>query len=553
MKEFIKGIIVIVGGIIVGIIELGIFIIIIHFFPNLDWILFILAILGIVFWFISVVGDFIKTKNIISLIRDVIFSFIIWFGIIVIVLIGCIGKMNIDTVVKKFNSVLVEESKHFAVYVSKKYIDDFSSDDKKKLQEAIEDIEKKYGSFISIYGKDSDNNKKISVIIYNGEIDKSLSRENVKAYVRIQIKRTIFFDINEFYVIRDTLLHELQHVCMANRINLFLWFFYSFTEERFGYVPAIYHSWFNECFSQSIYCFNHFFGGRVLYDKYKDKYEPQYRKFGNSKTSTPLMFYNWGDIENYNYSDNYSSAESFMKYLYIKSDYDINIFKDILSYANKYNGIDSILKVTEERFGIYDWGNLLTDWGYNSLEYYKSYTNTIREKDLKSYLSVSYKGDILSDKGDILKRGKKETVKLYSGMVMTVRDVFTFHENLVVKDCGEYKIIANKSKEYKNYIETDIIKDYQIIHIDKSDVKISIRGKVFRLKELPKGNGLKNIEGNKILVWRENIIGILKVTNGNLKVIEKIPAYEVYGQIKKDMVYKIIEENYNYDTYYYYE
>ena len=549
MREFIEDKI---GYIVGGIIGLGINIIT-HFFPNLSWILLIFAILGIVIYFISAVVNFIETRNIISSIGIAIFPFIACFGIIVIGLIGYIGKINIDITVKKFHSVLVEESKHFAVYVSKEYIENFSSDDKEKLQDAIEDIEKKYGSFVSIYGTDKDNNKKISVIIYDGEIDKSLSAENAKAYVRLAIKNTIFFDIDEFYEIRDTLLHELQHVFMCNRINLFLFPFYSFTEKIFGYEPAIYSSylWFAECFSESIDCFNHFFEGRV-YDKYEDKYERQYMKFENDKTSKPLMFYNFRNIKDYNYHDDYFSAESFMKYLYIKSNYDINIFKDILLYANKYNGIDSILKVTEKRFGINDWGNLLIDYGYNSLEYFIK-TNTIRENDLKSYLKRQGDFEIISDKGDILKRGKIENIKLYSGMVIIVRDVFTVHENLAVKDYGEYKIIANKSQKYNNYIEANIIKGYRIISINKSiEKEINIGERKIRLKELPRGNGLKNIEGDKILVWNENTIGIIKVTNGKLKIIEKIPIYKIDGEIKKDVVYKIIEENYN-DNYYFME
>ena len=514
IKENIAGIIIrrvffIVGGIIGFLIGL----LLNRFFP----ILFIISVLC--FIFASILSGILKGKNILS---SIIFTIkrLIFFAVevVVLVVVVFVGAFNTYPVVKKFNSVVVKESEHFTVYVPKKYLEET---DTEYLQNIIENIEKKYDAFISIYGTDEDNNKKISILIVD-DFEKGIGKffintpENAAAGVMPIIKNAIF--INGYYSVgeEDTFLHELQHVCMENRNRKK----YSILYHWVNIFNSIYSrgssDWFTECFSGSIDCFNHFFDGKnsELYN-----YEWYYKS---------LMFYDWNNT----YS-NYDSAKSFMKYLYIKSNYDINIFKDILSHANLNNGIEAILKVTEERFGINTWGDLLIDWGYNSLEQ-SIYTNTIREKKLDSYINSSINSDyeIIHDRGELLKikRGKKETVKLYSGTVMIVRDVLTAHEDLIVKDCGIYKIIANKSRKYNNYIEVDIIKssDYyhEVIHIDESDMEVYLPGKrELRLKYIPNGTKLRDIEGNKLIIQLEDKMVICKIVNGTYKIIETIPIF----------------------------
>lgn len=530
----------IVGGIICFLIGL----LLNRFFPNFYSISSIIALILSPVWIFTVcILNFIATKNIISSIKIVI-GYFIFSAIIIVVVVFVV--LNTYVVVKKFNSVVVKESEHFTVYVSKKYLEE---NDTEYLQNIIENIEKKYDAFISIYGTDEDNNKKISILIVD-DFEKGIDKffintlENAAGGVMPITKNAIF--INGYYSVgEDTFLHELQHVCMENRNRKKYSILYHLVS-IFNYIYSRGSAnWFTECFSGSIDCFNHFFNGKNSY-------------FGNYnyKLDKSLMFYDW----NNNTYSRYKSAESFMKYLYIKSNYDINIFKDILSHANLNNGIEAILKVTEERFGINTWGDLLIDWGYNSLKQ-SIYTNTIREKNLDSYINTSLNSDyeIISDKGELLKRGKKETVKLklYSGTVMIVIDVLTAHEDLIVKDCGLYKIIANKSRKYNNYIEVDIIESsgYRVIHIDESDMEIYLPGnRELRLKYIPNGTKLRDIEGNKLIIQLEDKMVICKIVNGTYKIIETIPIFYRLNSRKLVITERRPKYRYRYnDVLYYYD
>lgn len=235
-------------------------------------------------------------------------------------------------------ATIVKETENLIVYVEKGETYNSSS-----LDLACEEFEKYYNKEKSIYGNhtDVDKNGKIIILFLDLNPKYGSSSSILNGYFNPadlidgqgNNADMLYMDLsglnNNPDYMAGTILHELQHLINYN-VNVL---------ENGSEMDV----WLNEALSEST---------SVLFNN--TTINSRNKEFNNINY---YCFYTW-DLP-INVFANYPSASVFMNWLYIKSDYDENIFKNIAAFksTSSYNRVLSTVSAISSA-----WDSLLIQW-----------------------------------------------------------------------------------------------------------------------------------------------------------------------------------------------
>ncbi len=365
------------------------------------------------------------------------------------------GSYGSDEVV---NAYLVKETEHLAVYVENGYsISDYA------LVRIYQDFENYYTDMINIYGDhtDLDGNSKVIILLMKLNQTTSTTTSSVLGYFRpsdlIYGKgnngEILYMDIEKSNLdpnkMVGTILHEFQHL-----IN------YNLNKDNIDV-------WLNEALSES---------ATILYND--NTIIDRMTEF--NKLEGYYSFYTWNLPSDWNGESSgdsttqqsifssYPSSAMFMYWLYIKSNYNKNIFKDIVNvkYLDSYSRIHSIAT----KYGIvsYSWDDLLLKWIVDV-------DHGVVKKDDKNKAYVN--------------TYKKNATVLYPGAILIVQGKKSYQiggktPNIYYKEYEGYKYTTGSTMMYNrenNNKEdrTALVNKDTSLSTDNTGVKLTIPNSIF--------------------------------------------------------------------------